>query len=168
MTASGQAAPCKPFSPLDLIEAGYAARRAGDIDAVLRLCADSIVFNCNADPDRPGSGTTFVGKAQLRRHLETVDQHWDVLSAERGLLRVLSPSAQDRGDTTDLKCVIAYALRHKASGHVLEGRKTHVWRVRRGRIVGLVETLDRDLINAFMDMTGATPAGDPPERPEVP
>jgi ketosteroid isomerase-like protein len=148
------------ISPIEVVEAIYRARRSGDIDGVLALCSDAIVFSCNADPDRPGSGATFVGKQQVRRHLASVDQHWEMAFSKAGPVRLDERHAGSESEpgATDLRCVISYALRHKASGHILEGVKAHCWRVRDGKVVSLFEALDREFINAFMAMTGTSPS----------
>lgn len=137
--------------PLELIEVMYEARRRRDIDAMFALCSDAVVYSCNIDPDKPGSGNTMIGKAQNRAHIALIDAIWEPLSTSIGPLR--AASRPDLADTTIVRAVITFSMRHKPSGQVLDGTKTHEWTVRDGKVVSMCETLDRQLINAFMRMT---------------
>lgn len=143
-----------PMTPFEVVEAVYEARRRRDIGAVLALCTDAIVFTVNADPDRPGSGNTMIGKAQSQAFLELVDEVWEPVSSAPGPLREVGQSgaAEVPGGAAHVRCVITFALRHRASGQILNGTKTHEWVVRDGRVTSLCETLDRNFIHAFMEM----------------
>lgn len=136
----------------------YAARRRCDNEAVLALCSAAFVYTCNFDPAKPAKGYSCVGRASNLSNLRLIDDCWEVLSSEVLSVRVVPvkghPESETSAEVTEtVRCLIGYAMRHRASLGVIEGTKTHEWTVRGGQIIALCETLDSNLLNAFLRMS---------------
>jgi ketosteroid isomerase-like protein len=147
------------MTPFEVVEAMYSARQRGDIDAVLALCADAIVYTVNnADPDQPGSGETIIGKGQCRSMFNVVEAIWEPLSISPGPLRPVGNTGAPNlpGGSAQLRCRVTFSMGHRASGQLLNGTKTHEWVVRDGKVTSLCETRDRNFIRAFLAMAACS------------
>jgi ketosteroid isomerase-like protein len=134
-------------APIDVIRDLYVARGNKDLAGMMALCHPAISFTFNVDPDKIGSGTTYIGVPASLEHLARVAAAWEQLDHE-------VVSLHEDGD--EVRANIKFSMRYRATGQVLEGKKRQVWTVRDGVVTRLDETLDRDYIQAFMLMTAAT------------
>jgi ketosteroid isomerase-like protein len=130
--------------PLDVIRAVYVARRRNDLAGMMALCHPSISFTFNVDPDKIGSGTTYIGVAASLEHLARVAAVWEQIHHD-------VTSLNEEGDT--VRANVTFSMRYRETAQILEGTKRQIWTVRHGVVTRLDETLDRDYIQAFMLMT---------------
>lgn len=146
------------MSPLELVEKIYEARRRHDHDALLSCCADILLYTCNIDHETPGDGIVRFGKSSNRANLELIDRCWDQLELNVHSMRILPPPHTGdpaMGDTpaTIVRAFLSFVLRHRVSGQILEGSKTHIWTIRGGKAVALNVMHDRRWVHAFLRMS---------------
>lgn len=130
-------------TPVETVQDLFAARRAGDFVRMNALCAEAFAFTFNADPHRIGMGTTLIGWRAVTEHLARVDGTWEQVES---VVEFMRPAPDD---PEQVVVQLRFRLRHRASGHVLEGLKRQEWTVRDGIATRATEILDRDAIHAF-------------------
>jgi ketosteroid isomerase-like protein len=143
--------------PLTIVNDMYRARAAGDRIKMMALCSEQMTFSFNADPDKIGHGTTFIGWQAIHEHFARIRQHWDELDSE-----ILKISA-DRDTPGQINAQVRFTLRHRASGEVFDGVKRQEWIVRDSIITRMTEYFDTNMLHAFQRFaeTHTPPPPDP-------
>lgn len=127
--------------PQGTLEAVITAFSLEDIESTAAYFAEDADVVIVTTPE-----IVLVGRADLTRRLQTVvaDFHVETFSA-----RTILPA--DDG----LRTQILYALRHRATGQVIDGIMRVTATIRDGRIVRWREYQDADRVEAFMRLVRA-------------
>ena len=126
-----------------LLEAGYAAWAARDLDGTLAAFADDVVFIIHLPEEvAPYVGET-VGKDQLRPRLQSLIDDFDFL--EYVPLQIVA-----EGEV--LHSRVRFRYRHKTTGLEYDGTMRHEWRIAGGRIVRFEEFHDIGRVRTFFRM----------------
>ena len=138
-----------PIDPADVVCELWRHWRARDKAATLDMVSDDIELVQNVPEDVLPFGGVTRGKAAASDRLQMIlDQFWtlkfegEVVSVEGGIVHGL----------------VQFHFRHKATGEDIQGTMRHRFDVRDGRIVRLAETVDVDLVRAFMRLVAQAAA----------
>lgn len=130
---------------LDVARKGMGAYARGDYDTFLSLLADDVAYALYLDPaDLPFAGETH-GKGPFMERVAEMHAAYEY---------VLFRPFKFRGRGSTVHNQVEFIYRHKASGHVLDGRFRCVVTVRDGLISRIEEYHDAARVKAFLRLTG--------------
>lgn len=126
-----------------LLEAGYAAWAAGDLDALMACFADDVAFAIHLPPEVVPFAGLVVGKEDLARQLTIIMGDFDILEYRPARITAAGNTFHSQ---------ISFVFRHKATGLKYEGTARHIWRVQDDKIVHFEEFHDTERTRAFFNL----------------
>lgn len=124
-----------------LLRTYYAALARGDVEAVVACFADDIELRIHISPSVLPFGGASAGRAAAEERLRQSLRDWECEKAEATIL------GSDRAGT---RAILAFTLRHKASGCRLESKLHNLFVTADGKISSIDQWLDDEAVEAFV------------------
>jgi ketosteroid isomerase-like protein len=120
-----------------LIDKAYAARKAGDVEALVGLFRPDGVFRVAGAPETFPVAASARGEAEIRERVRGFVQTFQFLEIEPLDLIVEGDKAARRWRAK---------IRHIASGEVRETEAGDIWTFKDGRVASLIQFIDTAMI----------------------
>ena len=120
----------------------YVAWKARDLQSVLALLSDDMVFALHVPANVLAVGGETKGKTAVAAALQTFLDTYDFLAYEPGLVT---------GDDTRANAEVHFRYRQRTTGEVIDSQLLHSWLVEAGKITRLDEWHDLPGVRAFFD-----------------
>jgi ketosteroid isomerase-like protein len=123
-----------------VLEAGYAAWAARDLEGTLAVFAEDVVFAIHLPEDVVPFAGEVQGRDKLAPRLQAIIDEFDFLEYVPLQITAQGGSFHSR---------VRFHYRHKETGLEYEGNMRHVWRVEGDRIVRFEEFHDAERVRTF-------------------
>ncbi|WP_342363187.1 nuclear transport factor 2 family protein [Terrarubrum flagellatum] len=124
-----------------IVDQAYAARVAGDVDALMACFAPDATFRLAGSPESSPGAMKATGAAEIRPMMEQLCQAWEFIGREQ-------LSFVTDGDNVAVHSAIE--AKFLPSNEIVETEFHDLWTIRDGKIASLIQFVDTAMINAVI------------------